>query len=91
MQAHKLGMRYPKHLFLTYGTYESQWWTLENDGSVEGELRCNAEDRAKVLEFSLAAAVLHYPSSRTASVHLALILLCIIRHSIYIYLADVTK
>ena len=84
VQAHKLGMRYPKHLFLTYGTYESQWWTLENDRSVEEELNCNMEDRAKVLEFSLAAAVLHYPSSRAASVHLALILLCIIRHSIFI-------
>ena len=91
MQAHKLGMRYPKHLFLTYGTYESQWWTLENDGSVEGGLSCNAEDRAKVLEFSLAAAVLHYPSSRTASVHLALILLYMHYTAFYIYLADVTK
>ena len=74
MQAHKLGMRYPKHLFLTYGTYESQWWTIEDDRSVEGELVCSAEDRASVLEFSLAAS--HYPSSRTANVYLALVLLC---------------
>ena len=61
-------MKYPKHLFLTYGSYESQWWIVED---VKEELNCSTEDRAKVLEFSLAT--LHFPSSRTVSVHLALI------------------
>ena len=67
-KAHKLEMRYPKHLFLTYGTYESQWWAVEDDKSfVEEELNCSAEDRATVLEFSLAA--LHFEISVSASVY----------------------
>ena len=77
-KAHKLGMRYPKHLFLIYGTYESQWWAVEDDKSfVEEELNCNAEDRATVLEFSLAALHFEIPSSKTVSAcALALIFLC---------------
>ena len=71
-------MRYPKHLFLMYGTYESQWWAVEDNRSyVEEELNCNAEDRATVLEFSLAALHFEIPSSKTASAcALALIFLC---------------
>jgi hypothetical protein len=74
-------MRYPKHLFLTYGTYESQWWAVEDDESfIKEELNCSAEDRAKVLEFSLAALHFEIPSSRTVRlslvhVHLVLIFL----------------
>ena len=61
-------MRYPKHLFLTYGTYESQWWAVEDNRSyVEEEFNCSAEDRATVLEFSLAA--LHFEISVSASVY----------------------
>ena len=44
-----------------YGTYESQWLAaaVEDDKRfVEEELNCSAEDRATVLEFSLAA--LHF-------------------------------
>ena len=58
-------MKYPKHLFLTYGSYESQWWSRED--SVED--LCSPVDRAKVLEFSLAA--LHYPPSVEPAQHLA--------------------
>ena len=70
-------MRYPKHLFLTYGTYESQWWAVEDYKSfVEEELNCSAEDRAKVLDFSLAALHFEIPSFRTVSAcTLALIIL----------------
>ena len=45
-------MRYPKHLFLTYGSYQPHWWTIEDK---EEELNCSVEDRAEVLQFSLAA------------------------------------
>lgn len=45
-------MKYPKYLFITYGTYETQWWRVED---VE---TCTAEQRAIGLQFSLAA--LHY-------------------------------
>ncbi len=70
-QAHKLGMRYPKHLFLTYGTYESHWWAVEdNENFVDEELNCSAEDRAKVLEFSLAALHFETPSSRAVYIRL---------------------
>ena len=47
-------MKYPKHLFLTYGSYEPQWWSIED--SLDDQ--CNPKDRAEVLQFSLAA--LHY-------------------------------
>ena len=59
LQAHRLGMKYPKYLFLTYGSYESQWWTLEDDEKLDD---CSPKDRAEVLQFSLAA--LHYPPLR---------------------------
>lgn len=51
-------MKYPKHLFLTFGSYESQWWTRE-DRFTE-KLNCTARDRAEVLQFSFAAS--HHPS-----------------------------
>ena len=54
VQAHRLQIHYPKHVFLMYGSYESQWWSIEDEVS-DG---CSAEDRAMVLQFSLAA--LHY-------------------------------
>ena len=49
-------MKYPQYLFLTYGSYESQWWAAQMDE----EVNCNPQDRAEVLQFSLAA--LHFPS-----------------------------
>ena len=55
-QAHELGMKYPKHLFLTYGTYESQWWIPPDDEDVHH--LCTPEDRARVLKNSFAA--LHF-------------------------------
>ena len=55
MQAHRLGLKYPKHLFIMYGSYETNWWATKDDGLV---LDCSPEDRAEVLEYSLAA--LHY-------------------------------
>ena len=54
-QAYQLGLKYPKHLFLTYGSYESHWWAT-NDSQVE----CTPTEMAEVLQFSLAA--LHFPS-----------------------------
>lgn len=53
-------MQYPKHLFFTYGSYESQWWTVKDHVLREGQTKCTPEERAGVLEFSLAA--LHFPS-----------------------------
>ena len=55
MQAYQLGYKYPKYLFLTYGSYESQWWASYND-----EVLCTPTELAEVLQFSLAA--LHFPS-----------------------------
>ena len=49
-------MKYPKHLFLTYGTYESKWWIPPDDEDVHH--LCTPEDRARVLEYSFAA--LHF-------------------------------
>ena len=54
MQAHKLGMKYPNYVFLTYGSYKSQWW-------INYEENCSPDDIAKVLQFSLAA--LHFDVS----------------------------
>ena len=55
MQAHRLGLKYPKHLFIMYGSYETNWWATKEDALV---LDCSPEDRAEVLTYSLAA--LHY-------------------------------
>ena len=60
MQAHKLGIKYPKYAFLTYGTYEPQWWITQRGEGIEDSNECRPEEIAEVLEFSLAA--LHFPS-----------------------------
>ena len=52
-------MKYPQYLFLTYSSYESHWWAKQIDGEVE-PINCSPQDRAEVLQFSLAA--LHFPS-----------------------------
>ena len=57
-------MKYPQYLFLTYGSYESQWWALQIDEEVE-PINCSPEDRAEVLQFSFAA--LHFPSFSSAN------------------------
>ena len=54
MQAHKLGMKYPKYVFLTYGFYKSQWW-------INYEETCSPYDIAEVLQFSLAALHFNIP------------------------------
>lgn len=48
-----LGMKYPKYLFLTYGSYEFQWWTKHDYSNY-----CSDDAVAQVLMFSIA--VLHY-------------------------------
>ena len=67
-QAQILGMKYPKYIYLMYGTYESQWWTIEDEvlTGLDLELNCSPEDRVEVLEFSLAA--LHISSSDSGAV-----------------------
>ena len=52
-------MKYPQYLFLTYGSYESQWWAVQMDEEVE-VIICSPQDRAEVLQFSFVA--LHFPS-----------------------------
>lgn len=53
-------MRYPKYVFLTYGTYDPLWWTLSEEVAGTSS-ECTRENIAEVLEYQLAA--LHYPSS----------------------------
>ena len=53
-------MKYPQYVFLTYGTYETQWWTINDEALTDYELKCSPEERAETLEFSLAA--LHFSS-----------------------------
>ena len=52
-------MKYPKYVFLTYGSYEFQWWATQNH---KVEHRCSPEDIAEVLQFSLAALHFHIPA-----------------------------
>lgn len=43
-----------------YGDYEVQWWSIQNDDTGDGSVKCSPEERAEVLQYSLAA--LHFPS-----------------------------
>ena len=64
VQAHKFGIKYPRYVFLTYGSYESQWWATQyND-------ECSLEDIAEVLQFSLAVLHFHVPSTDNIFYHL---------------------
>ena len=52
MQAYRLGLHYPRHLFLTYGWYEPEWWDAPLDEDV-GQT-CTAIQMASVLQYSFA-------------------------------------
>lgn len=74
LKAHWLGKKYPRHVFLTYGNYEAQWWSIqddytEEDGSV---IECSPEERAEILQYSLAALHYPYPYVNNASLDLKL-------------------
>ena len=43
-----------------YGDYEAQWWSIQDDDIEDGSINCSPEERAEVLQYSLAA--LHFPS-----------------------------
>ena len=58
-QAQKLGMKYPKYMFLTYGSYESRWWANQSN---DADDTCSPDDIAEVLQFSLAVLHFHIPS-----------------------------
>ena len=51
MQAYRLGMRYPKYVFITYGAYEHQWWVSQSNHSDD---ECSSDDIANMLQYSLA-------------------------------------
>ena len=48
-QAYQRGLRYPRHLFLTYGWYDHNWWLVEDQN-----LSCTAQERENVLNRTLA-------------------------------------
>ena len=56
LQAHREMLKYPKHLFITYGSYETNWWATQD------VLDCTPEERAEVLKYSLAALHYSHPS-----------------------------
>jgi hypothetical protein len=49
-----MGMHYPKYVFLTYGTYEPQWWISQFDDD------CSSDDIAYSLQYSLAVSHFNY-------------------------------
>ena len=53
LKASRMGMRYPKYVFLTYGTYEPQWWLSQGNHSEDG---CTSDDLAHTLQYSLAVS-----------------------------------
>ena len=58
-----MGMRYPKYMFLTYGTYEPQWWMSQGNHS---EDECTSDDLAHTLQYSLAVS--HFNTSMMNSI-----------------------
>ena len=52
-----MGIHYPKYAFLTYGTYEPQWWISQSRSDDE----CSSDDVAYTLQYSLAVS--HFNSS----------------------------
>ena len=48
-QAYQRGLRYPRHLLLTYGWYEHNWWLVEDQN-----FSCTAQERESVLSMSLS-------------------------------------
>lgn len=54
-QAYQRGFKYPKYLFLTYGSHEMYWWATNDN-----RIKCAPKEMAEALQYSLAA--LHFPS-----------------------------
>lgn len=54
MQAHALEIKYPKYLFLMYGSNEP-YWSNEVDSDDQFMHSCGLEDIAEALHYSLAA------------------------------------
>ena len=63
IKANRMGMRYPKYVFLTYGTYEPQWWMSQGNHS---EDECTSDDLAHTLQYSLAVS--HFNTSMFNSI-----------------------
>ena len=48
-QASRRDLHYPRHLLLTYGWYDQEWWLVEDQN-----LPCTAQERESVLNRTLA-------------------------------------
>lgn len=56
-------MRYPKYTFLTYGSYDTDWWKRES----KIDNQCSQKDFASVLNYSLAVMHFHKPIGSDAT------------------------
>ena len=63
IQAYRLGFHYPKYMFITYGWYANNWWTIPATSS---RYNCTAEERATVLPYTLAPTVPEFPTDLNA-------------------------
>ena len=53
-----MGIQDPKYVFLTYGTYDPQWWNSQDNHSGD---ECSSDDIAHTLQYSLAVS--HFNAS----------------------------
>ena len=63
LQAYRLGFRYPKYMFITYGWFSNNWWT---EPATSSQHNCTAEERATVLLYTLAPIVSEFPTNLSA-------------------------
>ena len=55
-QAYRRGLHYPKYVFITFGWYVKQWWEVDSTTN-----NCTAEERGRVVLYSLAALSSQFP------------------------------
>ena len=60
----KANIRYPKYVFLTYGTYEPRWW--DSKGNHSEDEQCSSDNLAHTLQYSLAVS--HFNTSMMSSI-----------------------
>jgi gamma-aminobutyric acid type B receptor len=62
-EAYKSGLRYPKHMIITYGWYANNWWM---EPATSDQYNCTAYERASVLLYTLAPVIREYPVNFSA-------------------------
>ena len=80
-QAYRLGFRYPKYIFMTYGWYADKWWT---GSATSSQYNCTAEERATILPYTMGPLLPEFPADLDAEAEPGIVSLILLSTCFYI-------